>query len=782
STILQESKALLRSQTVSDQAVAEALCAIMLLEDSSPRQALADLLLARKLAIQQLLNQPHHGAGIKAQVCSLMELLTTTLYQAHALFYTMPEGMASDPALPCGLLFSTLESTTAQHPAGRGGVLEEDWKLSSWFKYLPESVVEFQPALRTLAHPISQEHLRETLQQWINMCSEDIRAGVSNLLVYVKSMKGLAGIRDAVWELLTSESSSHNWEAVCQRLLGRPVSFWEDLLQQLFLDRLQTLTKEGFESISSSSKQLLTLALQELEVKAGSSALSKQIQLEHNVALFLWSESPGDLPADAAWVSVAQRGPFTRAGLAMKAQALTPCVQSFCSALDSKLKAMLDDLLSYLPTDSVSKEQPHSAFDRYADAGTVRALLRAHCVSCVQHILGCVQEELQSAQSLLGGQLDPPSDAKLNAVLFMARLCQSLSELCPHLQQCVLGQAEVVLRDTRSTKKLGKGKAQEVTPEQAKWQELKAELLQQSLLAYQIWSSAVTKALVQCFTHTLLLDTAGSVLATATNWDEIEIQEETESGSSVTSKIRLPVQPSWHVQCLLFSLCQEVNRVGGHTLPKVTLQELLRTCMAEVLTAYEKLMEQKQEKKVDTFPLTQSRALQLLYDLRYLSIILTAKSEEGKPSRSKHDSRIEQVIDFLEGHIDPFDLDVFTPHLNTNLNRLVQRTSVLFGLLTGTEQQYTTRSGALSSQELHNILPLASSQIRFGLLPLSMSSSRRGRAAARSTERAQVPPAVVPREDEGSRPGALFRQFVTEEEDTAAPSLFKLGWLSGMAK
>lgn len=47
-----------------------------------------------------------------------MELLTTTLYQAHALFYTVPEGMLPDPALPCGLLFSTLETTTGQHPAG----------------------------------------------------------------------------------------------------------------------------------------------------------------------------------------------------------------------------------------------------------------------------------------------------------------------------------------------------------------------------------------------------------------------------------------------------------------------------------------------------------------------------------------------------------------------------------------------------------------------------------------------------------------------------------------
>lgn len=39
-------------------------------------------------------------------------------------------------------------------------------------------------------------------------------------------------------------------------------------------------------------------------------------------------------------------------------------------------------------------------------------------------------------------------------------------------------------------------------------------------------------------------------------------------------------------------------------------------------------------------------------------------------------SRLERVTDDLEALIDPFDLDVFTPHLNSNLNRLVQRTSV----------------------------------------------------------------------------------------------------------
>lgn len=37
------------------------------------------------------------------------------------------------------------------------------------------------------------------------------------------------------------------------------------------------------------------------------------------------------------------------------------------------------------------------------------------------------------------------------------------------------------------------------------------------------------------------------------------------------------------------------------------------------------------------------------------------------------------MADYLETLIDPFDLDVFTPHLHSNLNHLVQRTSVSRG-------------------------------------------------------------------------------------------------------
>lgn len=183
--------------------------------------------------------------------------------------------------------------------------------------------------------------------------------------------------------------------------------------------------------------------------------------------------------------------------------------------------------------------------------------------------------------------------------------------------------------------------------------------------------------------------------------------------------------------------------------------------------------------------MTQNRALQLLYDLRYLSVVLTARGEEMKSSRCRQDPRVEKVADYLETLIDPFDLDVFTPHLHSNLNRLVQRTSVLFGLVTGLENQFTPRSSTFNSQEAHNILPLASSQIRFGLLPLSMTSTRKAKSAGGSMEtkpQRQVAPPALSRADDPRQAGSLFRQLVADEEDSAAPSLFKLGWLSSMTK
>lgn len=115
----------------------------------------------------------------------------------------------------------------------------------------------------------------------------------------------------------------------------------------------QAITKDETEAISASSVQLLTSSMRELQSQHlhSSSASSRGPQYEVDVASFLWAESAGDVPSDAGWVSVSQRGEqHHRSHLAMKTQAITPCVQNFCSSMDAKLKARLDDVQHYLPS------------------------------------------------------------------------------------------------------------------------------------------------------------------------------------------------------------------------------------------------------------------------------------------------------------------------------------------------------------------------------------------------------------------------------------------------
>lgn len=53
-------------------------------------------------------------------------------------------------------------------PAKGRRLLQEETSTGSWFNFLPPSITDFQPALRTLAQPIQTEQLRDTLQQWID--------------------------------------------------------------------------------------------------------------------------------------------------------------------------------------------------------------------------------------------------------------------------------------------------------------------------------------------------------------------------------------------------------------------------------------------------------------------------------------------------------------------------------------------------------------------------------------------------------------------------------------
>lgn len=218
---------------------------------------------------------------------------------------------------------------------------------------------------------------------------------------------------------------------------------------------------------------------------------------------------------------------------------------------------------------------------------------------------------------------------------------------------------------------------------------------------------------------TLIHGDKSSFLLTITNWESIKIEEETEEGNKIESIIRVPSQVSSHVMSLLFSLCQELNRTGAHALQRALLKELVTSLADGVLLIHEQLV-QKHKSTV-----TQNQALQILFDLRFVTTILMGRGEDDDSEFSR---RLENVTDALEGCVDPFDLDVFSPHVATNLNRQLQKCGVLFGVLSSLDKHFThsfgvTQRPSAGSHDQHNVMPLAPNPPRFNLLPLSSYSS-----------------------------------------------------------
>ena len=97
------------------------------------------------------------------------------------------------------------------------------------------------------------------------------------------------------------------------------------------------------------------------------------------------------------------------------------------------------------------------------------------------------------------------------------------------------------------------------------------------------------------------------------------------------------------------------------------MHELVTSLSRGVLASHEKLI---QENKPS---ITQNQALQVLFDLKFMTSILVGRGED---ETSEFANRLEQVIDSLESCVDPFDLDVFAPYIASNLNRQLQRCGV----------------------------------------------------------------------------------------------------------
>ncbi|XP_031572017.1 conserved oligomeric Golgi complex subunit 1-like [Actinia tenebrosa] len=771
-SIIQGSRALLKDATQTDEMTAEALCSILLLEESSPRQVFSEFLLARKSSLQEIFHPSQHSTSIKSQVCELIRVMRTSLYQIHSIFICDVENteeihdVKDNPAM----LFQTLNRVTKRDKSDPNideEVLEAlfgpDFDLVTSARYLPKTVLEYRPHIRAFPATIPLPNIQGNCEEWIGMCLKDISSGVGKLLTYVGTLKGLASMRDAIWELLKECDSNAQftqdnevveleWNQLCTKVINHELSLWDKFMRPLFVNRAKAILSGLLDATVVSCQNMIIQSQDDLSVDI---AQDTNALWERDISRYVWHESVNDVPLASLWGNQSgdtKKQSLDGDGLALKARGCTPAVQRLCVCINEKLQATSDDAQHFISkikdtqsseksrvsisgraeelgiivgqTDKIDEKGP---FDRFSDAKEIQTFLQDTCFDAFNRLLNNVDKSLTDHKKKLESCPSIYDTTSIDRVLFVGRLCHCMVEQCPQLKIVMRGaEPEEKPNARQSTPRLSRqsslSKRKTEQTNDTKLKELAALIKNRYYSAFRLWKDWVCDIFVKSYEDSLLKGGTEAALFSMTSWEELKIQEESETGEKVQSTIRVPMQVSSFVTSLLFSLCQELNRIGAHALDRKILQELVDTLSDNILHLYEKLVEESETS------LPQNRSLQCLFDFKFISAIFAGRSDEPiQESTESFSVRREAVIDSLEGVVDPFDLDVFSPYLAANLNRQLQRCGVLFGVLVSLDKHSNHSFGVTSrpsgSQDQHNIMPLAPNPPRFTLLPLSSHQS-----------------------------------------------------------
>lgn len=692
-TILQCCRQHLQSSEEGEEAMVHSLCAIVLLEACSLRQAFAQFLLARKAAVQAVFHPSRQGhRSVRVQVCQAVGVVWRSLSHVSTIFCgrDTPSGLRSPP-----LLLKVLQEFAAG-------------KQTGFVSPLHAGTSEL-PRLHTRLSEILPADIHSSCEEWITTCVEDMERGVGSLLQHVTSVKALASIRAAVHNLLLESADAapparvnanpaSEWLEICQRVLGRELSIWNTFLCPLLFSRAKAILSGLF--LEAGSHSTATLG----QLLAGMEEHPSRYAADCHASLHLWQEDSHPSATQGNGIDT----------LRLKARACTPSVYSFCQSFGAKLEEIIQDASHYLRPESQlhvpAKKVVLFPFDLYGDSSAMHQFLQHSTTDCISRFLAGVDERVSEVRGQEGGA----QARAVDRLLVVGRICQSLVECCPALARLSVGCRK---QEPATPGSLAGGRAHRLLSHNWK-REAEAEknptsemLQQRALTIYRVWVEWCAKQCRLQFQEQLSSEMELSALSSTLAWQRVTIAEEAESGKQVSSEIQVPAQASVYVTALLFGLCQEISRIGGHAVHRSILLELGGRVLRGILGSYRTLLQ-------DLATMPQNCALQLLFNLHFLARVLPGP----KDSETGVDGEVKGLAEQLQAFVDPFDLDVFLPHILSNLERQLQRSAVLLGLLLalrGPVQLGTHRAPSGSAQEKHVVIPLVPSMARLHTLPIS---------------------------------------------------------------
>uniref|UniRef100_H2Z1D8 Conserved oligomeric Golgi complex subunit 1 n=1 Tax=Ciona savignyi TaxID=51511 RepID=H2Z1D8_CIOSA len=710
SAILKQCNTRIADHALDLQSISEALCSIVLLEDVSIRCVLTKLLEARRYAIREILTATktksgyNHGMGTKGKICASLDILVKTTSQVFELFCSHPQSK--------GVVETMLQKCT-QEPDN------SDNCTKIWSNCVPKNLALQKVKFNITDFTIPEEIIQQLNTEWLTGCKSDLTEGIADLLKFTNSAKDLTNVRIAVMDILDQNNENDaiptktKWQNTCQAVFKQEVIVWNEILEPLFLNKMKLVVSNTFDELLSESKVMLE---QQHHGKGTS------------ISTFLWQEHENDIPSTMAWQGWQHRKTLSEnPGLTLKSLAITPNVHQLCELLNKTVRKLLDDVNNYMLS-VVAKDKTDLSYKRTAsetkvetnqECLTVFSYLKqssGNFFDSLSQLLSSLEQQLKSKVSKTDYSANEPV---LSKALFLSQVCRNFFKLCHTFKECYVTNYttnQPVRRHLSESHSAGDVKT---TTDSSAWDDVVHSMSQQSLNLMTLCCNAILYPAIAAYKVSLLDSASGAnILLSLSQWDCITVEEESESGNTVKSKIRVPASTMSFTQELLFTVCTEIEKIGGYSISRLTLRNLSSRCLQSILEAFsaaknafardDSSLHGQNISDDDTRSPSQVWALQCLFDLRYLHHLLYQPAD-ALPNEEAEDHEnsftYTELVDWLEGYIDPFDLDVFSPHITNNIQLYAARTSTLFGILVVSNKS-TSSQKLFSSKDSHNVLPL----------------------------------------------------------------------------
>ncbi|CAG2159777.1 unnamed protein product [Oppiella nova] len=329
---------------------------------------------------------------------------------------------------------------------------------------------------------------------------------------------------------------------------------------------------------------------------------------------------------DFIWIDSENRS----SSLSKKALAQNPIIDVFCSDLDHSLQYLLNDM-------KVIKDFNFK-------------LIQSNDLEAIEtHLMDVCHKIIEDMKNLF------ESDNK-EIILFSAQFFRQITHTCPHLRQCF---------ESSSPNR------------QYSWSKTKDLLLSYSYNSYKKLFDLKIKQLFVNTNGDSLTD-LNAFIHNSSVWDSIQTTEMSDEGKEVTSKIEVPLQMSSFLHNNFTQLSNEINRLTGHTIPRVVVIDILSALSQQLTQVYGNACDCL---STNEYPksIKQVIALQLYFDLLFFKQFLGTTRDES--IKGNEMNKIQDLLQRCETFIDPFDLHVFFPHIQTNVAKLSRTTAVILGLL-----------------------------------------------------------------------------------------------------